>query len=79
MTKRRLIKRQQRSFWGGKVFIRYYSDGSIRVRCDHPSDDPGVEIAMAGATISILRNAMAGVGLDPTIGPLRWKSDPPTR
>lgn len=49
--RRKLVKRVQRKAMGGTVYARVYDDGSVRIRTDHPSNDPAVEIAMAAAAI----------------------------
>ena len=62
------VRRIRRKMLGAKVEVRLYEDGSMRLRVDHPSNDPGLEIAIAGSLISTL-------GARPS-GPMTWKDDP---
>ena len=62
---------------GGLVEIRVYSDGTARVRVDHPSNDPAVEFAMLGIVFSLQRQAYAAAGIPFRPGPMRWHDDPP--
>ena len=74
MTERkRLVKRMRRRLWGGTVDIRLYSDNTIRARCDHPSNDPEIEMAMAGR---VLNRAREVYGPDVRFGPMTWRDDP---
>jgi hypothetical protein len=75
---RRLVKRMQRKAMGGTVYARVYHDGSVRVRTDHPSNDPAIEIAMAAVMFRALQTTFQASGLDLRIaGPLHWRDDPP--
>jgi hypothetical protein len=50
----------------------------MRARCDHPSNDPEVEMAMAGAVLRVAREAFARAGLPmPVMQPVTWRDDPP--
>jgi hypothetical protein len=75
---RKLVKRMQRKALGGMVYARLYDDGTVRVRVDHPSDDPAVEIAMTASVIRALQETYRNHGLPaPKLaGPLTWRSDP---
>ena len=72
-----LVKRMRRKAMGGRIDMRIYSDGSMHVRCDHPSNDPEVELAMGGRVIKLARKAFADLGLEVKVGPMRWRDDPP--
>ena len=72
------VKRMQRKLWGGTVYFRFYSDGRIRVRADHPSNDPATEMMMAAAAVAVVTDAHDGLGLRTEVGPLTWHDDPPT-
>ena len=74
---KRLVKRTRRRVMGGLIDIRVYSDGSMRARCNHPSNDPEVECAMAGRVLRVAREVYAANGLgDPIFGPMAWRDDP---
>ena len=76
----RLLKRSRRRLWGGVVDIRVLQgDGGliVRVRSDHPSNDPEVEMAMAGRVVSRFRSVFKDAGLEVVIGPMQWRDDPP--
>lgn len=77
MTGRKLVKRIRRRMWGGLATIRVYDDGSARMRFDHPSDDPEIEMAMAGHAIRLAREIFQREGLPLNLGPMTWRSDPP--
>ena len=75
---RKLIKRFQRKALGGMVFGRIYDNGTVRIRTDHPSNDPAIEIAMAAVIIGVVREKGREVGVDYRVsGPLHWRDDPP--
>lgn len=76
MTKRTLVKRMRRKLWGGLVDVRVYSDGTVRARCDHPSDDPEIEMAMAGRFIRVYRELFLSLGIEPVVDLGKWRSDP---
>lgn len=74
---KRLVKRVRRRVMGGRMDMRVYSDGSVRARMDHPSNDPEIEMAMAGRFYRVAREAFASVGLgEPILGPISWRNDP---
>ena len=76
MTKT-LYRRVRRKFMGGRMEVRIYTDGSMRVHVDHPSNDPEIEMAMAGRIYGWARQKFAEEGLPPpVIGPVRWNDDP---
>jgi len=63
--------------WDGRYDMRIYSDGSMHVRFDHPSNDPEIEMAMAGAAIRLMRRIFADLGFAvPIFGPMTWRDDP---
>ena len=71
------IKRVRRKVMGGLVDMRIYQDGSMLARCDHPSNDPEIEMAMAGRVLAVAREVFAAHGLQPPImRPVVWKDDP---
>jgi len=78
-VKPKLYKRVRRKLPNnnGKAEFRIYEDGSVRVRVDHPSNDPGIEIMLAGMILHDFRIAgeALGIVLKPS-GPLVWKDDP---
>lgn len=71
--KRTLVKRIRRKAMGGTFDVRLYSDNTMRVRCDHPSNDPEIEMAMAGR---VLRLAREHFGTGVRMGPVAWRDDP---
>jgi hypothetical protein len=72
-----LVRRVRRKMWGGRTDLRFYADGSSRIWVDHPSNDPAIELAMGGAILSALRDAMAEAGMPGKVGVIRWRDDPP--
>jgi hypothetical protein len=73
----KLHKRIRRRLFGAKVEFRIYEDGSSRVRVDHPSNDPGLEIEITGRILREAIPTFRALGLDPMrIGPLTWRDDP---
>ena len=79
MTKT-MVRRIRRKMWGGRYDLRCYDDGSFRIRTDHPSNDPTVEIAMSVEIMALIREKFADAGLPLPVpsGPLRWRDDPET-
>ena len=72
------ILRTRRRLWGGLVDIRIYPDGSMRTRCDHPTNDPEIEMAMAGHVLRVAREVFVKHGLPaPVMRPVTWNDDPP--
>ena len=66
----------QRKAMGGMVYARVYDDGTVRVRTDHPSNDPAVEIAMTAVVIGALQESYRAHGMTMRIaGPLTWRDD----
>jgi hypothetical protein len=75
---RRLVKRIQRKAMGGMVYGRVYSNGDVRIRTDHPSNDPAVEMAMAAYVIGLVRAFGKEKGVEFRVsGPMHWHDDPP--
>lgn len=73
----KLIKRMRRKVMGGLVTVRVYDDGTAKIRCDHPSNDPEIELQMVGRFIKGVRRARAELGIgEPDIDIGRWRSDP---
>lgn len=70
---RAMVRRIRRKMWGGRFDMRIYNDGHMRVRFDHPSNDPEVELAMAGAAIRLIHEK---VGDLVAVGPIVWRDDP---
>ncbi len=74
---RRVVLRTRRKVLGGRMDMRVYSDGSMRCRLDHPSNDPAAEMAMAGVIYSRIREVFRNLGMElPTLGPVTWRDDP---
>ena len=71
-----LAKRYRRKLWGGRVDARIYTDGSVRFRVDHPSNDPAIELAMGGAVLSMARDIYAKLEIPFEVGAIRWNDDP---
>lgn len=69
----RLVKRMRRRMWGGTVDIRLFDDNTIKARCDHPSNDPTIEFAMAGRVLKVAREVF---GPDVKMQPVTWRDDP---
>jgi hypothetical protein len=76
VVKRTLVKRLRRKVMGGLVDIRIYSDGRVRGRCNHPSNDPEIEMAMAGRFIRVSRELFLSLGIEPIVDLGKWRSDP---
>lgn len=74
----KLYKRIRRHLLGAKVEFRMYEDGAIRIRVDHPSNDPGFEIALGGLILQQLAKNWNAAGLGPLrlAGPIHWNDDP---
>lgn len=76
-ARKRLVIRSRRRVMGGLIDIRVYADGSLRARCDHPSNDPEIECAMAGRVLRVAREVYRARGLAaPTALPMVWRDDP---
>lgn len=76
----RLLKRTRRRLMGGVADIRVLQEPNgfiVRARCDHPSNDPEIEMAMAGRVVSRFRSVFKDAGLEVIIGPTSWRDDPP--
>ena len=76
MARPKLVKRIRRRMWGGKWECRIYDNNTVRIKVDHPSNDPEVEMAMAGASIRLARETFASYGLGIKVGPVQWRDDP---
>jgi len=74
--KRTLSRRIRRQAMGGRFDLRVYDDGTMHIRLDHPSNDPGTELAMVAASLRIARRIFADAGLGLNIGPITWRDDP---
>jgi hypothetical protein len=49
----------------------------MRCRLDHPSNDPEIEMAMAGRLLRVAREVFAKNGLGEVImHPVAWRDDP---
>ena len=76
-SRRKLVRRvRRRCVWGGRYDLRVYDDGTARIRVDHPSNDPEVELAIAGATMKVARQVFADAGMRVDFGPITWRDDP---
>lgn len=71
-----LVKRMQRKVLGGTAYVRIYSDGSMRLRFDHPSNSLAVETAMAGLLVETMQAAGRVHGIELTPGCMAWRDDP---
>jgi hypothetical protein len=78
MTAPKLAKRIRRRLYGAKFEFRIYEDGSVRCRVDHPSNDPGTEMALLGIVVAGLGKTFDALGIGPLrpTGPMTWKDDP---
>lgn len=76
--RKKLHKRIRRKRFGANVDVRIYEDGTLRIRVDHPSDDPGVEIGIVRQILEAMNRAGKDSGMKyETDGTFIWKSDPP--
>ena len=73
---KKLVKRIRRKAWGGRLEMRVYDDNSCRVRFDHPSNDPAIEMAAVGAVAGMAHKVFASYGIEVTTGAMRWNDDP---
>ena len=67
------MKRVRRKILGAAVEIRVRKDGTIRLKVDHPSNDPGTETMIAGLVMYAIQ---AISDLDWKPGSLFWRDDP---
>lgn len=72
---RKLVRRVRRKMWGGRLEMRIYDDATCRIRVDHPSNDPAIEMAMIGEVASLARSRFKDLGYELTIGPAQWRDD----
>lgn len=57
--------------------MRIFADGSMRARCDHPSNDPEIEFAMVGRVYGLARDVFKRHGRgEPILGAMTWRDDP---
>lgn len=73
---RKRVRRWQRKLDGGTVYVTLHDDGQVRIRTDHPSNDPATEIAMAATVIRAFTSTYAEHGVKPKLNALTWRSDP---
>lgn len=76
MSRPKFIRRFRRKVWGGLLTIRVYEDGTAKMRFDHPSNDPEIEMWAAGRLLKLVPQWFADTGLQVSIGPVTWKDDP---
>lgn len=78
MPRKKLYRRIRRKLCGGTMDMRIYTDGTMRARLDHPSNDPEIEMAMAGRLLRECRAYFEAQGLpEPVMEPIAWRDDPP--